>query len=156
MRLSAGLLLYRRREGRLEVLIAHPGGPLFARKDAGHWSIPKGEPAPGEDLLDTARREFAEETGFAPRGPFIALTPVVQKGGKRVHAWAAEDDWDPAQLTCNTFTLEWPPRSGQMRTFPEIDRAEWCDLEQARHRLKPAQAAWLDELEALVGRTRTR
>lgn len=151
MRLSAGLLLYRRRAGRLEVLVAHPGGPFFQQKDEGYWSIPKGEPKRSEDLLGAAQREFLEETGFAPAGPFVPLTPVVQKGGKRVHAWVAEADWDPATLVSNTFTMEWPPRSGKRREFPEIDRAAWCTPEEARRKLKPAQAAWLDELEALVG-----
>jgi predicted NUDIX family NTP pyrophosphohydrolase len=149
-RTSAGILLYRRREGRAEVLIVHPGGPFFARKHEGAWTIPKGEPNPGESLLDTARREFAEETGFAPEGRFVELTPVVQKGGKRVHAFAVEGDWDPSRLACNTFTLEWPRGSGRIRQYPEVDRAEWCPVDEARRRLNPAQAAWLDELEAML------
>jgi predicted NUDIX family NTP pyrophosphohydrolase len=124
VRLSAGLLLFRRRGRHLEVLIAHPGGPFFRHRDDGSWSIPKGEPKRSEDLLAAAQREFHEETGFAPPGPFVPLTPVVQKGGKRVHAWATESD---------------------------CDRALWCSLEDARRKLKPAQAAWLDELQALVG-----
>ena len=151
-RMSAGLLLYRRRRGTLEILIAHPGGPFFARKDEGVWTIPKGEPNSGEDLLAAAQREFEEETGFAPEGPFVPLSPVTQKGGKRVHAWAVEGDWDPSRLVCNTFELEWPPRSGRLKEFPEIDRAEWSDLDLARRRLKPAQAAWIDELQSLVAR----
>jgi predicted NUDIX family NTP pyrophosphohydrolase len=151
VRLSAGLLLFRRRGRHLEVLIAHPGGPFFRHRDDGSWSIPKGEPKRSEDLLAAAQREFHEETGFAPPGPFVPLTPVVQKGGKRVHAWATESDWDPATLVSNPFRMEWPPRSGTRQEFPEIDRALWCSLEDARRKLKPAQAAWLDELQALVG-----
>jgi predicted NUDIX family NTP pyrophosphohydrolase len=148
MRTSAGLLLYRRRHSRIEVLLVHPGGPFFAGKDEGVWTIPKGEPEPGEEPLDTARREFAEETGFEPEGTFVALTPVTQKGGKRVFAWAVEGDWDPARLVCNMFEMEWPPRSGLVREFPEVDRAEWCTLDVARRRMNQAQAAWLDELMA--------
>jgi predicted NUDIX family NTP pyrophosphohydrolase len=149
-RTSAGVLLYRKRGAHLEVLLVHPGGPYFARKDGGVWTIPKGEPNEGEELLETARREFAEETGFAPDGPFVALPSVVQKGGKRVHAWALEADWDPATLVCNTFTMEWPPGSGQFRRFPEVDRAEWCTIELARRRMNPAQVRWLEELERVV------
>jgi predicted NUDIX family NTP pyrophosphohydrolase len=154
MRMSAGLLLYRYRDRQLEVLIAHPGGPYFAGKDEGHWSIPKGEPATGEDLLEAARREFVEETGFAPAGPFLPLTSVTQKGGKRVHAWAVAGEWDPATLVCNTFRVEWPPGSGRVREFPEIDRAAWCSLDEARRRLKPAQTAWLDELPHVLEKDR--
>lgn len=145
---SAGLLLFRRRDGLVEVLIAHPGGPFFVNKDAGAWTIPKGEPLAGEPLLDAARREFGEETGFAPAGPFLPLAPVTQKSGKRVHAWAVEGDWDPATIVCNEVEIEWPPRSRRRLRFPEIDRAEWCSVELARRRLNPAQVAWLDELLA--------
>jgi predicted NUDIX family NTP pyrophosphohydrolase len=143
---SAGLLLYRVRDGKVQILAVHPGGPLFARRDAGVWSIPKGEPEPGEDLLEAARREFAEETGLAPAGPFLPLEPVRQKGGKVVHAWAVEGDWDPSRLESNMFRLEWPPGSGRIGEFPEIDRAEWLSVEEARRRLNPAQVALVEEL----------
>ena len=112
-RISAGLLMYRIHEGKLQVLLAHPGGPRFENKDDKAWSIPKGEIEPGEDLLEAAKREFEEETGVIPTGPFIALTPVQQKGGKIVHAWAFEGDCDPRATVSNTFTMEWPPRSGR-------------------------------------------
>ena len=149
-RLSAGLLMYRIRDGAIQVLLAHPGGPYFAKKDEGDWSIPKGEPGPDEDLLLTAQREFEEETGLKPAGPFVPLKPVKQKGGKVVHAWACEGDCDPATIRSNTFTMEWPPRSGQQQTFPEIDRAEFFDLETARRKVKAAQAGLIDELEMIL------
>src|SRR5688572_26325066 len=126
---SAGLLLFRRGTAGLEVLLVHPGGPLWARKDEGAWSIPKGEIGQDEDVLAAARREVAEETGATPPGPFIALSPVRQTGGKIVHVWAVESDFDPAFLTSNLFEMEWPPRSGKIRSFPEVDRAAWFDLE---------------------------
>jgi predicted NUDIX family NTP pyrophosphohydrolase len=145
-------LLYRRSSGRLEVLLAHPGGPFFTRKDAGHWTIPKGEPAPGEALLHVARREFEEETGHAvPAGDLLDLGSIVQRGGKVVQAWAAEGDLDPAGAVSNTFELEWPPRSGRMQAFPEVDRVAWFTLEEARSRIRAAQAAFLDRLEASLG-----
>ncbi|HZT51768.1 MAG TPA: NUDIX domain-containing protein [Stellaceae bacterium] len=150
---SAGLLLYRRRAGGLEVLLVHPGGPFWAKKDAGAWTIPKGEIAPGEDPLDTARREFAEETGRTVAGAFHALAPVRQAGGKTVQAWAVEADLDPASIASNRFEMEWPPRSGRRQSFPEIDRAAWFALEAARAKINPAQAALLDELAALAGAT---
>src|SRR5579859_7132586 len=127
-RLSAGLILYRRYVNTLEVLLVHPGGPFWAKKDAGAWSIPKGEAESDEDLLACACREFTEETGVVAVGPFHPLPPVRQSGGKIVHAWAAEGDCDPAALRSNTFELEWPPRSGRRVAFPEIDRAGWFDL----------------------------
>jgi predicted NUDIX family NTP pyrophosphohydrolase len=146
---SAGILLYRRASGRLEVLLAHPGGPFFTRKDAGHWTIPKGEVGPGETLLDVARREFEEETGHAvPHGALVDLGSIVQKGGKVVHAWAAEGDLDPAAAVSNTFELEWPPRSGRSQTFPEVDRVEWFVADEARARIRAAQAPLIDRLEA--------
>ncbi|MGE3273532.1 MAG: NUDIX domain-containing protein [Vicinamibacterales bacterium] len=149
---SAGLLLYRHREGRLEVLLIHPGGPYWARRDEGAWSIPKGTPEPGEDLITTARREFAEETGFAAPGPAIPLGSIRQKAGKVVHAWAVEGDADPAALSSNTFEMEWPPRSGRRQVFPEVDRCAWLDLDAARAKMLPAQAAFLDRLsDALEG-----
>jgi predicted NUDIX family NTP pyrophosphohydrolase len=149
-RLSAGLLMFRVQEGDLQVLLAHPGGPLFAKKDEGAWTIPKGEPDPGEDLLLAAQREFAEETGLAPRGPFFPLTPIQQKGGKIVHAWAFEGDCDPSSIRSNLFTLEWPPHSGRQAQFPEVDRAEFFGLRQARKKIKAAQYALLEELETIL------
>jgi predicted NUDIX family NTP pyrophosphohydrolase len=145
-KLSAGLLMYRLREGRLQVLLVHPGGPFWAKKDAGAWSIPKGEVAEGEDLLSAAQREFHEELGFRAEGVFVALSPIQQKGGKTVHAWAIEGDCDPAAVHSNTFKMEWPPRSGRMAEFPEVDRAEFFDLPTARTKINAGQAALLDEL----------
>jgi predicted NUDIX family NTP pyrophosphohydrolase len=145
---SAGLLLHRSTARGLEVLLVHPGGPFWARKDLGAWSIPKGEVGEGEDLLAVARREFQEETGFAAGGPAIPLGHVRQAGGKVVHAWAVRGDLDPAALRSNTFEIEWPRGSGRMRTFPEVDRAAWFDLAEARRRIVPAQAAFLDALDA--------
>lgn len=147
--ISAGLLMYRIREGAIQVLLAHPGGPFFAKKDEGHWTIPKGEAEVGEDLLAAAQREFEEETGIRPTGPFIALTPITQKGGKIVHAWAFEGDADPAAMRSNTFTMEWPPRSGRQQEFPEIDRAEFFDLTTAKQKVKVSQAPLIEELEAV-------
>lgn len=146
---SAGILLYRLRDGGVEVLLAHPGGPFWRRRDAGAWTIPKGVIAAGEEALAAARREFEEETGWAPPGPFLPLTPVVQRGGKRVHAWAcAAGDFDPRALRSNSARVEWPPRSGKTVEFPEIDRVEFFALAAGREKLNPAQAAWLDELPA--------
>src|SRR5204863_5570752 len=119
---SAGLLLYRRRKGELEFLLVHPGGPFWKGKDAGAWSIPKGEIQPGEEPLAAAQREFEEELGIKPQGPFIPLIAVKQKGGKTVHAWAFENDCDPAMCKSNTFEMEWPPRSGRRQQFPEVDQ----------------------------------
>jgi predicted NUDIX family NTP pyrophosphohydrolase len=152
-RISAGLLMYRIRNGAVEVLLAHPGGPFFQDKDDGAWSIPKGEIEPGEDLLVTAQREFAEETGIKPIGPFLPLRPIQQKGGKIVHAWAFAGDCDPAAVKSNTFTLEWPPKSGRQAEFPEIDRAEFFDLAAARKKIKPGQEAFLAELATILNRT---
>lgn len=149
MKESAGLLLYRRTHGRLEVLLVHPGGPFWRNKDAGAWSIPKGLIDPDEDALACARRELREETGLDFAGPVIELPPVKQKGGKRVHAWAAETDFDPATLVSSTFEMEWPPKSGRRESFPEVDRAEWFDLGTAREKINPAQAALLDSLTAI-------
>src|SRR3954453_3114638 len=136
---SAGLLMHRMVDGALQVLLVHPGGPFFRNKDEGAWSIPKGEIEPGEDFLETARREFEEEIGVAPTGPFVALTPVKQKGGKVVHAWAFEGDCDPGAIGGSTFTIEWPPRSGRRAEFPEIDRAEFFDLAAARRKINAGQ-----------------
>lgn len=147
---SAGLLMYRGSGARLAVLLVHPGGPFWARKDLGAWSIPKGEYAAGEDPLAVAQREFAEETGVTPRGEFQPLGEVVQAGGKRVSAWAVEGDLDPATIVSNVFELEWPPRSGRKRSFPEVDRAEWFSSEQAREKINAGQRAFVDRLVALV------
>jgi predicted NUDIX family NTP pyrophosphohydrolase len=152
-RLSAGLLMYRFRDGQLQVLLAHPGGPLFARKDDGHWTIPKGEPDPDEDLLNAAKREFEEETGIVPTGPFIPLTPVKQKGGKIVHAWAFEGDW-AGKIDSNTFGMEWPPKSGRQMEFPEVDRAEFFDVPVTKRKVKAAQDALIDELERILAERR--
>ena len=151
-RVSAGLLLYRVAAAGLEVLLAHPGGPYFRHKDDGAWTIPKGEIEPGEDLLAAAVREFAEETGLTPQGPYRELTPIKQKGGKIVHAWAFAGDCDPAAIRSNTFTLEWPPHSGRQAEFPEIDRAEFFDLATARRKIKTGQEALLEELEQILRR----
>ena len=147
-KVSAGLLMFRRRDGVLEVLLAHPGGPLFTRKDAGVWTIPKGEPNPNEALEAAARREFAEETGLVEEvtAPLLPLGQIQQRGGKVVHAWAFEDDCDVTQLRCNTFEIEWPPKSGKTRSFPEIDRFEFFDLKSAREKINPAQFALLERL----------
>lgn len=149
-RLSAGLLLFRRSAQGPEVLLAHPGGPYWRHKDAGAWGIPKGEPEPGEDLLAAARREFAEETGCTPAGDGVSLGAARQPGGKLVHVWAVEGDWDPAALSSNTFEMEWPPRSGRRASFPEVDRAAWFDLDAARMRILKGQAVFLDRLAATV------
>jgi predicted NUDIX family NTP pyrophosphohydrolase len=145
-KVSAGLLLFRRRGGEIEVLLVHPGGPFFQKKDAGAWTIPKGEIEGGEDFIERARTEFREELGAeAPAGPYIELGLVKQKGGKTVHAWACEGDFDgPARS--NTFQMEWPPRSGKMADFPEVDRAEWFPLTEARVKINQAQAAFLERL----------
>ncbi len=147
-RTSAGILLYRERAGRLEVLLAHPGGPFHATKDLGDWSIPKGEPSEGEDLLPAAVREFREETGTrVPDPPFIPLGSTRQKGGKVVTAWAAAGDLDPAAARSNEFVLEWPPGSGREQSFPEIDRVAWFETGEARLRIKAAQVVFIDRLE---------
>jgi predicted NUDIX family NTP pyrophosphohydrolase len=148
---SAGILLYRGGGGTLEVLLVHPGGPFWAGKDAGAWSIPKGEVAAGEDPLAVALREFEEETGQRPpAGALVGLGEVRQRGGKVVAAWAAPGDLDPATVTSNTFTLEWPPRSGARREFPEVDRAAWFDPATARVKLVAAQAELVDRLLAAL------
>jgi predicted NUDIX family NTP pyrophosphohydrolase len=144
---SAGILLYRTAGGPPEVLLVHPGGPYWARKDAGAWSIPKGEYGDGEDPQACALREFEEETGARlPPGELAELGDVKQKGGKVVTAWAAEGDLDAGSVSSNTFTMEWPPRSGRTAEFPEIDRAEWFEIGTAREKLVPAQTEFLDRL----------
>ncbi|MEN6458223.1 MAG: NUDIX domain-containing protein [Thermoguttaceae bacterium] len=149
-RISAGLLMYRVKDGAIQVLLAHPGGPFFVNKDNGAWSIPKGEPDADEDLFVTAQREFEEETGLKPTGPFIPLQPITQKGGKVVHAWAFEGDCDSTTIKSNTFTMEWPPHSGREMEFPEIDRAEFFDLATARTKIKAGQEALIEELTGIV------
>ena len=144
---SAGILLFRRRQSGLEVLLAHPGGPFWRGRDAGAWTIPKGLVAPDEALLDAARRELREETGLEPDGPFLPLGSVRQKAGKTVHAWACEGDADPATVTSNTTTIEWPRGSGRRITYPEVDRCGWFALEVARQKLNPAQSELLGRLE---------
>lgn len=147
---SAGLLMYRLCGGKLEVLLVHPGGPLWANKDAGAWSIPKGEVREGEDALETAKREFEEETGIRPAGEFVALEPIQQKSGKVVHAWALEGDCDPAALRSNMFKMEWPPRSGRLQEFPEVDRAGFFAPAEACRRMNPAQYALVEQLQRLL------
>ena len=149
---SAGILLYRRPNGEPEVLLVHPGGPYWEKKDLGAWSIPKGEYDDAEDPRACALREFEEELGARPpEGELAALGTAKQSGGKVVTAWAAEGDLDPAGARSNTFTLEWPPRSGVMREFPEVDRADWFTLDDARERINPAQAVFLDRLREELG-----
>jgi len=147
---SAGLLVYRRRAEAVEVFLVHPGGPLWAKKDEGAWSIPKGEIDPGEDPLSAAQREFLEETGVGITGRFLPLDAIVQASGKRVVAWAVEGDLDAAGIRSNTFTMEWPPRSGRRQDFPEVDRGAWFDPAEARRRLLSPQVPLLDRLDALI------
>lgn len=149
-KLSAGILLYGLRGGQVEVFLVHPGGPFWARKDDGAWSIPKGEYEAGADPLAAAKREFHEETGFDVDGVFHLLTPLKQPSGKVISAWALEADVDAAALTSNTFTLEWPPKSGKTREFPEVDRGAWFDLPTARVKLQAGQRAFLDQLQELL------
>ena len=149
--ISAGLLLYRRRDGApIEVLLVHPGGPFWRRKDLGAWTIPKGEVGPGETLLAAARREFQEETGFAIDAPAIPLGHVRLASGKIVHAFAAEGDLDAANIRSNTFELEWPRGSGERHSYPEVDRAAWFGIAEARRRILPAQAPLLENLTRLL------
>lgn len=143
------MLMYRfEPAGALQVLLAHPGGPFWKSRDEGAWTIPKGEYQEPEPPLEAARREFREELGASADGPFLPLGEVVQKGGKHVTAWAFAGDFNPAQLRCNTFEIEWPPKSGRMQTYPELDRVEWFGLEQAHHKINPAQRPFLDQLAA--------
>lgn len=150
-KLSAGILLYKKKNNALLVFLIHPGGPFFAKKDEGAWSVPKGELNEGEDPFRAALREFEEETGCRPEGNFIPLSPVTQKGGKTVLAWAVEGDCEPGTIKSNTFTLEWPPGSGKMREYPEVDRAGWFTIEEAKQKINPAQFALLAELSAAIG-----
>lgn len=154
-KLSAGILLYRHRDRELEVFLVHPGGPFWKNKDAGAWSLPKGEYEPGEDSLAAAKREFREETGFAaPEGEYFALGEAKQAGGKLVTAWGVEGDCRAEEIRSNTFALEWPPRSGRMQQFPEVDRAEWFSLANAKIKILSGQGEFLSRLaEHLVGST---
>ena len=150
---SAGVLLYRHGSDGIEVLLVHPGGPFWARKDDGAWSIPKGEVEPGEEAVEVALREFEEELGTPPpvvRGALVDLGTIRQKAGKVVAAWCGEGDFDPSTLASNTFSIEWPPRSGQVKEFPEVDRAGWFSLAEARVKLLEAQAELIDRLEAVL------
>ena len=150
-KVSAGLLMYRVRAGELEFLLAHPGGPFWKNRDAGAWTIPKGEIQPGEEPLAAARREFEEEIGTKPDGEFIPLKPVTQKGGKLVHAWAFEGAFDATSLQSNTFQMEWPPRSGKFQTCPEVDQARFFGMAEAKEKINQAQIAFLEELAGVLG-----
>ncbi len=147
---SAGLLMYRRRQRNVEVFLVHPGGPFWAKKDVGSWSIPKGEYGPGEDPLEAARREFQEETNFKATGEVIPLTPRKQSSGKEIAAWAFEGDCDTSAVKSNTFTMEWPPRSGKQQEFPEVDRAGWFSIPTAKEKIIKGQTAFLDELTQIL------
>ena len=147
---SAGILLYRKIDHELQVFLVHPGGPFFAKKDEGAWSIPKGEFLDDEDALAAAKREFLEETGQAIEGKFITLTPIQQKGGKKVLAWAVEGDINHETIVSNTFEMEWPPRSGKMKVFPEIDRAGWFEVGEARGKTNAGQVGLIEELSTLL------
>jgi predicted NUDIX family NTP pyrophosphohydrolase len=149
-KLSAGILMFRRRDSGVQVLLVHPGGPFWKKKDAGAWSIPKGEYEEGEDALDAARREFQEETGIVAQGEFLPLDRIKQPSGKVITAWALEGDCSPAAIRSSTFSLEWPPKSGRKQEFPEIDRADWFTLEEARKRMVKGQIGFLDRLVAQI------
>src|SRR5947209_11120694 len=142
--------MYRRREGHLEVLLVHPGGPFWKNKDVGAWSIPKGEYVDGEEPLDAAKREFEEETGIAPAGEFLPLQQIKQPSGKVVIVWAFEGDCSPAEIRSNTFSMEWPTKSGRQQEFPEVDRADWFTLQEAREYILKGQAGFLDRLATQV------
>jgi len=147
---SAGILLYRRSPAGIEVFLVHPGGPFWAKRDLGSWTVPKGEVNSDENLLQAAKREFHEETGARVDGEFVELAPVRQPSGKVVHAWAVEGDVDAAAITSNTFSIEWPPKSGKTREFPEIDRGGWFALAEAREKLLPGQVPLLDQLIRII------
>ena len=148
---SAGILMYRRPSEGLALLLVHPGGPFWAKKDLGAWSIPKGEYSEGEDALAVAKREFDEETGARPQGEFLPLGQLVQKGRKVVTVWALEGDFDPAALRSNSFEMEWPPRSGRKASFPEVDRAQWFSPEDARAKILESQSEFIDRLLQVLG-----
>ena len=153
--ISAGILLYRIRAGTPEVFLVHPGGPYWQRKDAGAWSIPKGELEEGVDPLSAAQREFHEETGSRVSGEFVPLTPIRQRSGKLVHAWAVRGDIDASSIASNTFSIEWPPRSGQQREFPEVDRGDWFTIAAAREKISAGQCGFLDQLQQYLDSTRS-
>jgi predicted NUDIX family NTP pyrophosphohydrolase len=146
MKQSAGILLYRKHNNQLEVFLVHPGEPFFKSKDEGWWTIPKGEPLGVEALFETAVREFQEETGYSPEGDAIPLTPITQKGGKKVHCWAMSGDLDPIFLKSNTFGLEWPPKSGKRVAFAEVDKGGWFNVEQAKKKINQMQYSFIEEL----------
>ena len=146
---SAGLLVYRKRDDIIEVLLVHPGGPFWKNKDLGSWSVPKGEFTAGEEPLDVAKREFEEETGLSIDGLFQPLAPIKQRGGKTVYAWAVEADLDVSHVQSNTFTIEWPPRSGKQQQFPEVDRAEWFPLDVALEKINVGQSELMRQLQLL-------
>lgn len=148
--ISSGLLIYRMKKGQLEVLLVHPGGPFWSKKDLGTWSIPKGEVEEDEGLLEGAIREVREETGILVEGNFLALTPVRQKAGKIIHAWAVNAEVDTGNITSNSFELEWPPRSGTRKTFPEIDKASWFGIGEALKKINPGQSPLLHELMSIL------
>jgi predicted NUDIX family NTP pyrophosphohydrolase len=150
-KLSAGLLMYRKSTGSLELFLVHPGGPFWASKDEGAWSIPKGLCEDGEDALAAAKREFQEETGFMPNGRFVELGRFKQPGGKIVHAWSVEGDCDPSTLKSNDFSMEWPPRSGVVRQFPEVDRGAWLDPAEALRKIHKGQRAIVEQLLQSLG-----
>jgi predicted NUDIX family NTP pyrophosphohydrolase len=147
---SAGLLLYRRAAGTVEVFLVHPGGPFWANRDDGAWSIPKGEFDPNEDPLDAAKREFREETGLTEKGEYLPLKPIRQKGGKIVHAWAVQCDIDAAAVRSNSFSMAWPSGSGNVREFPEIDRGEWFKIETAKQKILKSQMGLLEQLQESI------
>jgi predicted NUDIX family NTP pyrophosphohydrolase len=147
---SAGILFYRIQKNELEVLLVHPGGPFWSKKDEGVWSVPKGEVELNEDLLEAARREVKEELGIEPEGKPIAMNPLKQKGGKLIHCWALRQNLDPAKIISNFFELEWPPKSGLKKQFPEVDRAAWFDIPSARNKILPGQASFLDDLIKII------
>ena len=143
---SAGILLYKLVRNELQVLLVHPGGPFWSKKDEGAWTIPKGEFDDGEEPLSAAIREFKEETGVSLEGEFLLLSPVKQKSGKLIHAWALQGDMDPTKINSNTFDIEWPPRSGKTKSFPEVDKAEWFSAKNAMSKINPAQVSLITEL----------
>ncbi|MBW4890299.1 NUDIX domain-containing protein [Mucilaginibacter sp. HMF5004] len=147
---SAGILLYKKVKGQALFLLVHPGGPFFKNKDLGSWTIPKGEFDSDEEALTAAKREFKEETGFDINGDFTQLKPITQKSGKTVYCWAVEGDIDASQIQSNTFEIEWPPKTGKMLTFPEVDRAEWFDYDTAEQKINPAQVGLLEEALQLI------
>ena len=150
---SAGLLLVRGEDADLQVLLGHPGGPFWSKRDSGAWTIPKGLIAPGESPLTAARREFAEETGHHPKGEPVSLGHATQPGGKVVHVWAVREDWDAGRLRSNSFEMEWPPKSGRRQVFPELDRADWFLISEAREKILKGQAIFLDRLLKELGPT---